>query len=62
MKTLAKLMKDESGAAAIEYVLICGLVAVAVIGTLGLIGDNLDRILTEINTTLDGVNPATPTP
>ena len=41
MKTLIKMFKDESGATAIEYGLIAGLIAVAIIGTVTVLGGNL---------------------
>lgn len=40
--------KDEEGATAIEYGLIAGLIAVAIVTTVGLLG-------TEINTTFDKI-------
>lgn len=39
---LNRFAKDESGATAIEYGLIAALIAVAIIGTLTLIGPKLD--------------------
>lgn len=36
------LIRDEEGASAVEYGLILGLIAVAIIVVLGLIGGNLD--------------------
>lgn len=42
MKTLiSRFMKDESGATAIEYGMIAALIAVAIIGLLATIGDEL---------------------
>lgn len=40
-KFVLSFLKDESGATAIEYGLIAGLIAVVIIGALGLIGTNL---------------------
>lgn len=45
--------KDESGATAIEYGLIAALIAVAIIGTLTLMGPKLDGIFQKVNTGLD---------
>jgi pilus assembly protein Flp/PilA len=41
MNTFTRLVKDESGATAIEYGLIAALVSVAIITVLGILGDNL---------------------
>ena len=50
MKALAsRFVRDESGATAIEYGLIAALIAVVIIGTLRLIGCNLDARLTDVN-------------
>ncbi|MCW5749862.1 MAG: Flp family type IVb pilin [Alphaproteobacteria bacterium] len=52
-KMISKLLKDESGATAIEYGLIAALVSVAAIGALGAMGDSLDGIFTFVSTTLE---------
>lgn len=39
--TIQKFLKDEEGATAIEYGLIAGLIAVAIIASVGDIGDKL---------------------
>ncbi|MEB3419098.1 Flp family type IVb pilin [Salipiger marinus] len=39
---ISRFKKDESGATAIEYGLIAGLIAVVIITALGLVGDDLD--------------------
>ncbi|RVU35189.1 Flp family type IVb pilin [Hwanghaeella grinnelliae] len=55
---LISFFKDESGATAIEYGLIAALVSVAAIGALGLMGDSLEAIFTNVSNTLDtAVNP-----
>ena len=43
MKTLAKFMKDESGATAIEYGLIAAGIAVAIIVVVRGVGTNLNK-------------------
>lgn len=49
MKTLfARFVKDESGATAIEYGLLAGLVAIAIVGTLELLGPKLDGTFVKI--------------
>ncbi|MFD1695485.1 Flp family type IVb pilin [Roseibium aestuarii] len=46
---LARFAKDESGATAIEYGLIAGLLAVAIITVLGTMGGNLNSIFGKID-------------
>ena len=48
MKTLAKFVKCESGATAIEYGLIAALIGVAIIAAVNTVG-------TEVSSTFDGV-------
>ena len=45
---LNRFAKDESGATAIEYGLIAALIAVAIIGTLTLIGPKLNSAFQEV--------------
>lgn len=52
MNMFKRFLKDESGATAIEYGLIAALIAVAIVGTLSLIGENLDTHFQTINTNL----------
>lgn len=40
MKLISKFIRNESGATAIEYGLIAGLIAVVIIGALRLLGSN----------------------
>ncbi len=42
LKSIARLIVDRSGVAAIEYGLIAGLISVAIIGAVSLIGDKLN--------------------
>ncbi|OZI32929.1 Flp family type IVb pilin [Bordetella genomosp. 1] len=51
--------KDEEGATAIEYGLIAGLIAVAIIGALTLLGTDLTGLFTRISNRLSGTAPAT---
>ncbi|WP_374599825.1 Flp family type IVb pilin [Brevundimonas sp.] len=48
-KFISKFVSDESGATAIEYGLIAALIAVAIIGALGLVGDGLIEKFTEVS-------------
>ncbi len=60
MKTIfARLMKDESGATAIEYGLIAALISVALITGATTLGDALDTQFTNLGGYLD-VAPNTP--
>lgn len=57
MKSLfVKLLKDESGATAIEYGLIAALISVALIAGAGLLGNQLGTTFNNLNNTLDGAN------
>jgi len=50
---LKSLLKDESGATAIEYGLIAALVSVAAIGALTAMGTSLDSLFNTVSTTLE---------
>ena len=53
MKNLfARFAKDESGATAIEYGLIAGLISVVIIGVLGTMSDSLQTIFGTISAAL----------
>ena len=53
MKNLiARFVKDESGATAIEYGLIAAGIALAIIATVNGLGNNLNTKFTSINTSL----------
>lgn len=53
MHLLRKLWRDEAGATAIEYGLIAALVAVAIIGILSTLGDNLIAVFTAVSDELE---------
>ena len=50
--TLAKLLKNENGATAIEYGLIAALIAVAAVTVLGTVGTNLTSTFSTVATKL----------
>ena len=52
MNQVMKFLKEEDGATAIEYGLIAGLIAVAIIGALTALGGSLDTLFTNIKTRL----------
>jgi pilus assembly protein Flp/PilA len=58
--TLRNLLRDESGATAIEYGLIAALVSVAAIGALTAMGTSLKAMFTSVSTELN--KAVTPTP
>ncbi|WGS52628.1 Flp family type IVb pilin [Paraburkholderia sp. D15] len=57
--TIQQFLRDEDGVAAIEYGLLAGLIAVAIIAATKLIGTNLKTVFGYVSTSLAGVaNPA----
>ncbi|MCI4664550.1 MAG: Flp family type IVb pilin [Neomegalonema sp.] len=48
----SKFIKDESGATAIEYTLLAALIAVALIGALQLLEDQMTKTLGKVQSTL----------
>ena len=55
-KFLNKIRKDVSGATAIEYGLIAALIAVILISSLGLLGNNVSNSFTKISNSVSGAN------
>ena len=62
MNTLRKLLRDESGATAIEYGLIAALVSVAILGVLGTLGGSLTSTFETVSGSLSGGGSEEPTP
>lgn len=60
LRFFRKLRKCESGATAIEYGLIAGLISVVIIGVVTLVGTDLNNVFTEISTALSTVGGGTP--
>ena len=52
MKIVARFVRDESGATAIEYGLIAALIAVVIITSVKLVGSKLDIVFTAVATAL----------
>jgi len=53
MKSLiTRFVKDESGATAIEYGLIAGLLSIAIIGILGTMSDSLTSVFSSVSSAL----------
>lgn len=60
MKRFFSYLNDESGATAIEYGLIAGLVSVVIITAVTLTGDNLTGTFDAISTALDNAEDVPP--
>lgn len=54
IKTFTMVLKDESGATAIEYGLIAALVSVAAIAALTAMGTSLETMFTRVSNELEG--------
>jgi pilus assembly protein Flp/PilA len=59
-RSFVDLLKDESGATAIEYGLIAALVSVAAVVTLQALGVSLNSIFGTVSTTLDTAEQGMP--
>ena len=55
-KIVARFVKDESGATAIEYGLIAALIALAIVVGAGALGNSLDNKFDSIASKLDATN------
>jgi pilus assembly protein Flp/PilA len=51
-KSIARFIRDESGATAIEYGLIAAGIAVAIIGTVQALGTNLNTTFSTVSTAI----------
>lgn len=49
---LVAFLRDESGATAIEYALILGLVVLAIVGSLGLLGTSIDGMYSYVSSSV----------
>jgi pilus assembly protein Flp/PilA len=56
MKTIAKFLRDDSGATAIEYGLIAALIAVAIIAAASMLGGQLGNLFNDIGNRLGDVS------
>lgn len=59
LQFVKRFWQEEEGVTAIEYGLIAALIAVVIIAAVGLVGDNLNSVFTNIAGALDG-NAAPP--
>lgn len=55
MNELQQFLREDEGAAAIEYGLLAGLIAVAIVTTTGVIGTNLNTVFTFVSTALAAI-------
>ncbi|NVE93854.1 Flp family type IVb pilin [Altererythrobacter sp. JGD-16] len=55
-----RIFSDESGATAIEYGLICALIAISAIVALGAVGDELSTTMSTVSTEMGANNTVTP--
>jgi pilus assembly protein Flp/PilA len=56
--TADRLKREQKGATAVEYGLMVGLIAVAIIVTVGFLGDRLNELFDEVLRALGGGAPA----
>lgn len=56
-ESMRAYLKDEDGAAAIEYALLAGLLTLAIIGAVTTLGDGTASSFTNFNDTLDAAKP-----
>ncbi len=61
MKLIARFVKNESGATAIEYGLIAALVSIAIIGGVTALGTGLNTLFTKIEAQVSPVVAPAPT-
>ncbi len=50
-----RIQREEKGATAVEYGLMVGLIAIAIITAVVLLEDSLSELFTRVGTTLDGL-------
>lgn len=55
---LARFVRDEDGAAAIEYALLLGLLTLAIIGAVTTLGENTNSSFVDFNTDLEAAKAA----
>lgn len=58
LNNIKAFLKDEKGASAVEYGLIVGLIAVAVVAVLGTLGGGLNGLFQAISDSLPGSTPS----
>jgi pilus assembly protein Flp/PilA len=56
MKSIIRYLGDEQGADLIEYALLAGLISLAAVATLGIVGTSITDLFGKISTKLNGIN------
>lgn len=62
LKQIVNFLKDEEGASAVEYGLIVGLIAVAVVVILGTMGGGLNKLFTTVSDQVGEANKGSGAP
>lgn len=55
MKRASRLFRDESGATAIEYGLLCALISIIIIASVVLLGDPIDGLFGSVSQHFDNI-------
>jgi pilus assembly protein Flp/PilA len=56
MNSIVRFINDEGGADLIEYALLAGLISLAAVATLGIVGTSITGLFGKISTKLNGIN------
>ncbi len=54
--SMQRFFRNRRGATAIEYALIAALIGVAIVASIGGLGDSVNSMFTDVGTEVDGVN------
>ena len=57
-----KIARSDDGASMVEYALLVGLIAIVLIGTIGLLSGNIEALFDRAGAELDQIPNATPSP
>jgi pilus assembly protein Flp/PilA len=55
MDSIKRFITDDQGADLIEYALLAGLISLAAVATLGIVGTSITGLFTKISTKLNGI-------
>ena len=56
MNSIVRFIEDEGGADLIEYALLAGLISLAAVAALGIVGTSITGLFGKISTKLNGIN------
>jgi len=62
METIKRFLKDDSGIAATEYVVLAALITAGIVGAVSGVGDSLTGFFGKMSAWIDGRNFAPPAP